>query len=175
MDEHLVISALGRDKPGIISELSRFALEQQCNILDTRMTVLGEAFALLMMVSGNSEAIKQLKQALSGAASDLELTITLQSTQQKQQQEPALPYHVEVVAIDNPGIVHEITGFFSDRKINIEEMNTGTYSAAHTGTLMFSLTVEIKIPGSVNISNLKDEFISFCDERNLDATIEPCK
>ncbi len=175
MDEHLVISALGSDKPGIISELSRFALEQQCNILDTRMTVLGEAFALLMMVSGNSEAIEQLKQALSGAASDLELTITLQSTQQKQQQEPALPYHVEVVAIDNPGIVHEITGFFSNRKINIEEMNTGTYSAAHTGTLMFSLTVEIKIPGSVNISNLKDDFISFCDERNLDATIEPCK
>ena len=175
MDEHLVISALGSDKPGIISELSRFALEQQCNILDTRMTVLGEAFALLMMVSGNSEAIGQLKRALSGAAKDLGLTITLQNTQQKQQQDPALPYHVDVVAIDNPGIVHEITGFFSDRKINIEEMNTGTYSAAHTGTSMFSLTVEIKIPGSINISSLKDEFISFCDERNLDATIEPCK
>ncbi|OUS06037.1 glycine cleavage system protein R [Gammaproteobacteria bacterium 42_54_T18] len=175
MDEHLVISALGSDKPGIISELSRFALEQQCNILDTRMTVLGEAFALLMMVSGDNGAIEQLKRTLSKAASNLELTITLQNTQQKQQQEPALPYHVDVVAIDNPGIVHEITGFFSDRKINIEEMNTGTYSAAHTGTPMFSLTVEIKIPGSINISNLKDEFISFCDERNLDATIEPCK
>jgi len=143
--------------------------------LGTILAVLGEAFALLMMVSGNSDAIGQLKQALSGAAKDLGLTITLQKTQQKQQQDPALPYHVDVVAIDNPGIVHEIAGFFSDRKINIEEMNTGTYSAAHTGTSMFSLTVEIKIPGSINISSLKDGFISFCDERNLDATIEPCK
>lgn len=175
MDEHLVISALGNDKPGIINELSKLALELKCNILDTRMTVLGDAFALLMMVSGENTSIESLKQALVNASENLGLTISLQNTQPKQQQEAALPYHVDVVAIDNPGIVHEITGFFSAKKINIEEMNTGTYSAAHTGTPMFSLSVEVKIPGGISISNLKDEFVAFCDERNLDATIEPCK
>ncbi|PCJ46083.1 MAG: glycine cleavage system protein R [Moraxellaceae bacterium] len=175
MDEHLVISALGTDKPGIINELSKLALGQQCNILDTRMTVLGDAFALIMMVSGGNSAIASLKQVLTTAANGLELTISIQSTQPKQRQDTALPYHVEVIAIDNPGIVHEITGFFSNKNINIEEMNTGTYCAAHTGTLMFSLTIEIKIPGNIDISSLKDEFVAFCDDRNLDATIEPCK
>ncbi|OUS29297.1 hypothetical protein A9Q99_09310 [Gammaproteobacteria bacterium 45_16_T64] len=175
MDEHLVISALGADKPGIINELSRLTLDQECNILDTRMTVLGDAFALLMMVSGPGEALSTLRQNLSHAATSLELTVTFQNAQSKPHQEPALPYQALIIAIDNLGIVHDITGFFSDKLINIEEMHTETYAAPHTGTRMFSLSVEIKIPGGLNISNLKEEFATFCDELNLDASIEPCK
>jgi len=170
MDEHLVISALGTDKPGIINELSKLALAQHCNILDTRMTVLGDAFALLMMVSGQPNSIESLKTALTDAAKALKLTISLQNSVRKQQDTTA-HHKVTVEAIDNPGIVHEITGFFSNKHINIEEMHTGTYAAPHTGTAMFNLSVEIRIPNRINISELSDEFISFCDERNLDAAL----
>ena len=171
---YLVISSIGTDKPGIVNELAKACSSNQCNIIDSRMTVLGGEFAVIMMVSGAWDAIAKLENILPALSKELKLTTTIKHTQERDSS-PSLAYSVNVVALDNPGIVHEIAGFFSDRKINIEEMNTGTYSAAHTGTLMFSLTVEIKIPGSVNISSLKDEFISFCDERNLDATIEPCK
>lgn len=174
MDEHLVISALGADKPGIISELSKLSLDLSCNIVDTRMTVLGDAFALLMMVSGNPDAIEKLTNSLPAAATNLGLTITLQNTQLKQHHAPASPYHAQIIAIDNPGIVHEITDFFSGKQINIEEMHTETYPAAHTGTQMFSLSVEINVPREFNISALKEEFVTFCDDKNLDATIEPC-
>lgn len=175
MDEHLVISALGADKPGIINELSRQTLNEECNILDTRMSVLGDAFALLMMISGPKAALASLKRRLADTASTLGLTITFQDTQQKPHQEPALPYQALIIAIDNLGIVHDITSFFSDKLINIEEMHTETYAAPHTGTRMFSLSVEIRVPGGLNISKLKEEFASFCDELNLDASIEPCK
>lgn len=175
MDEHLVISALGTDKPGIINELSKLAVKQQCNILDTRMTVLGDAFALLMMVSGQNSSISALRQLLTTSASELGLTISLQDTTPKQPQSPEHSYQAKVEAIDNPGIVHEITGFFSNKHINIEEMHTSTYAAAHTGTPMFCLSVEVKMPDSLDIEGLSDEFIAFCDDRSLDATIEQCE
>ena len=175
MDEHLVISALGTDKPGIISELSKLAADQQCNILDTRMTVLGDAFALLMMVSGQNSSINALRELLTESASGLGLTISLQDTTPQQQPGSAHFYQAKIEAIDNPGIVHEITGFFSNKHINIEEMHTGAYPAAHTGTPMFSLSVEIRMPDNLDIKDLSDEFIAFCDERSLDATIEPCE
>ncbi len=173
MQEYLVISAIGEDKPGIINALSKEATRNQCNILDTRMTVLGGEFALLMMISGQPAAIESAAGALSAAADKLGLTTILKRTQPRKASTSSRPYRVEVVAIDHPGIVTEIAGFFSSRDMNIEEMETGAYAAAHTGTPMFSLEMTVNIPGTVAVAGLKDAFIAFCDERNLDATIEP--
>lgn len=173
MQEYLVISALGEDKPGIINALSKIATQNRCNILDTRMTVLGGEFALMMMVSGQPDAIASAETALKTAADGLGLTTILKRTQPRKTSVSSRPYRVEVVAIDHPGIVAEIAGFFSSRDMNIEEMETGAYAAAHTGTPMFSLEMTVNIPGTVAIAGLKDAFIAFCDERNLDVTIEP--
>lgn len=172
MTDYLVISALGTDKPGIINELSKQAVDRNCNILDTRMTVLGGEFALLMLVKGSSDDIAALKPLLSSTGDDLELTITFKDTIPKEAQTANLPYTVQVVALDHPGIVHEIARFFSEKAINIEEMQTGTYAAAHTGTPMFSLEMTVNIPSNLSLSGLKDEFVGFCDEKNLDASIE---
>ena len=173
MLEYLVISAIGEDKPGIINALSKVATQSDCNILDTRMTVLGGEFALLMMISGQVAQIEQASQQINAVADRLGLTTILKRTQLRKAGVASRPYRVEVVAIDHPGIVAEIAGFFSSRDMNIEEMETGAYAAAHTGTPMFSLEMTVNIPGNQAIAGLKDAFIAFCDERNLDATIEP--
>ena len=86
-----------------------------------------------------------------------------------------VPYTVDVVAMDHPGIVHEIADFFATRDINIEEMSTWTYPAAHTGAPMFSLNMTVSLPAGVHIGRLRDEFTGFCDNLNLDATIEPTR
>jgi glycine cleavage system transcriptional repressor len=86
-----------------------------------------------------------------------------------------VPYIVDVVSMDHPGIVHQVANFFASREINIEEMSTWTYPAAHTGTPMFSMSMTISIPGDQHIGQLRDEFTRFCDELNLDATLEPSR
>ena len=82
---------------------------------------------------------------------------------------------VDVVSMDHPGIVHEIAEFFSGRRINIEDMSTWTYAAAHTGTPMFSLSMTISVPADQHVGRLRQEFTEFCDELNLDATLEPAR
>jgi glycine cleavage system transcriptional repressor len=82
---------------------------------------------------------------------------------------------VEVVAMDHPGIVHSLAGFFSQRDINIEDMVTSTYAAAHTGTTMFSVSMSVGIPTDIHIASLREEFMEFCDSLNLDAVMEPIK
>ena len=173
MNEYLVISAIGEDRSGIINGLSVAASEANCNILDTRMTVLGGEFALIMMISGQPENIAQAEQSIPAIADQFQLTTILKRTKPRQLADIGCPYQVVVVSLDHPGIVREIAGFFSDRNINIEEMETGTYAAAHTGTAMFSLEMSVNIPANAAIASIKDAFVSFCDERNLDATIEP--
>ena len=174
-NNQLVLSALGEDKPGLIDELSRCVLNSGCSILDSRMAVLGGNFALLLQVGGNWNNIAKLENQVTGLESSLGLTITSRRTAVLQPGKDLLPYGVDVVALDQPGIVHNLAKFFSQRQINIQEMVTSSHPAAHSGTSMFSVHMNVDIPASVQIAPLREEFMEFCDQLNLDAVIEPVK
>lgn len=171
-DSNLVISSIGSDQPGIVNHLAKLCAESECNIVDSRMTVLGGEFAVIMMISGDSNSVTKLERTLPALSEQLGLTTTAKRTS-KRQASKAFSYTVNVVALDNPGIVHEIAQFFSSQKINIDDLATGTYSAPHTGTQMFNLNMLIQVPSDTHIASLRDEFMDFCDDRNLDAAIEP--
>ncbi len=175
MKKHLVISALGKDRPGIVNQLSRAILDAGCNIEDSRMTVLGGEFALMLLISGPWNAVAKLEGQIKAMESKLELTLVSKATEPRVLKQKMIPYMVDVVSMDHPGIVHEVAAFFSQRDINIEDLSTWTYAAAHTGTPMFSMNMVISVPAEVNIGALRDEFTRFCDQMNLDATLEPSR
>jgi len=175
MKKYFVISALGKDRPGIVNQLSQLILDCGCNVEDSRMTVLGGEFAMLLMVSGHWSAITRLERQLPVLEKKLELTLLAKHTEPRTSAQDRVPYVVDVVAMDHPGIVRDVADFFASREINIEELSTWTYPAAHTGTPMFSLNMTVSIPGEVHIGRLRDEFTGFCDNLNLDATLEPAR
>ena len=139
MSKGLVITALGNDKPGIVNELSKAILEHGGNITESRMMVLGGEFAMMLLVTGEPADLNKINEELAGIGESLGLTLIAKETQAKTDSTQRLPYHVSVVSMDHPGIVHDISDFFSTRDLNIEEIETTTYPAAHTGTTMFSL------------------------------------
>ncbi len=175
MTKHLVISAVGKDQPGIVNSLSRSIFETQCNIIDSRMAVLGGEFAIILMVSGGASAISRLTTLLAEAAEELGLAITTKTTSARQATPALLPYTIEAVALDNPGIVYQLASFLSSREINIESLSTESYAAAHTGTPMFALTITVGIPADQKINALREAFTEFCDELNIDITFKPAK
>jgi glycine cleavage system transcriptional repressor len=175
MDNYLVISALGRDRPGIVDALTKAILDNGCNIIDSRMMVLGGEFSILLMLSGPWNAIAKMEDVVEALEKHLDLTIIARRTALREPQSGCLPYTVEVVSIDHPGIVNQVAHFFSSRNINIEDLYTSTYPAAHTGTPMFSLTMTAGVPGHIHIASLREEFMHFCDDLNLDGVIEPVK
>lgn len=172
MNKNLVISALGNDKPGIVNELSKAILDQGGNISESRMTVLGGEFAMMLLVSGSQDCIENILSKLEETGLNLNLTLIAKETQPQEVEQKRLPYQITVVSMDHPGIVHDISDFLSSRKLNIEEIETQTYPAAHTGTTMFSLDMVISVPAESSVRKLRDDFITFCDDLNLDATLE---
>ena len=174
-NSHLVISALGKDRPGIVNQLSKSIFELQCNITDSRMTVLGGEFAILLMIEGPWNQLTKLEDQVPELQEKLGLTITTKRTEERAAEANLLPYGVDVVSLDHPGIVYNLASFFSDKNINIEDMTTSSYAAAHTGTPMFSVRMNIGIPADIHIAVLRDEFMEFCDSMNIDAVLEPIK
>ncbi len=174
-NSHLVISALGKDRPGIVNQLSKAIYELDCNVSDSRMTVLGGEFAILLMIEGPWNLLAKLEDQVPELQDRLHLTITTRRTEERAGNANLLPYGVDVVSLDHPGIVYSLASFFSDKNINIEDMTTSSYAAAHTGTPMFSVRMSIGIPADIHIAALRDEFMDFCDSMNIDAVLEPIK
>ena len=175
MDDYLVISALGKDHPGIVDQLAKEIFNAGGNIADSRMTVLGGEFAVILLVSGDPGNITQLEETLPRLQDRLALTIIVKRTTAKTSQVNMMSYAVRAVSVDHPGIVYQLANFFSGRNINIEDMNTTSYAAAHTGTPMFAIDMTVNIPVDVRISTLREKLAEFCDDLNIDVVLEPGK
>lgn len=175
MLKYMVITALGEDRPGIVNDITRNILEKDCNVVDSSMSVLGGHFAIICLVSGQWNNLAKLESSIKEIEKKLSMTIIAKYTESKKNSEKLVPYIIDVVSIDHPGIVHNLANFFSNKKINIENIDTSTYSAAHTGTQMFAMNMTINIPANIQISTIREEFIDFCDDLNLDTTFEPLK
>lgn len=174
-NNYLVITASGEDKVGLVDRLSSKIAESGCNIEESRMAVLGGQFALIMLLSGPWNALSKLEGQLETLSEQLGLTIIPQRTQQRERSQAAVPYRVEVVSMDHPGIVRNLSAFFSRNGINIEELQTDTYPAPHTGAPMFSVSMTVGIQASVHIPTLRNDFLDYCDDLNLDTTFEPVR
>lgn len=175
MTEYIVISAVGRDRPGVVHELTETVLDCGGNIVESRMSALGQDFAMLLLVSGNWHTLGKMEGKLKRAAEGNDLSVSVRRTEQRPDREDMLPYGVDVVCLDQTGIVHNLAGFFAVRDIDIAELNTRSYAAAHTGAPMFSVQMTINVPGRIHIAGLREEFMEFCDRLNLDAILEPVK
>ena len=175
MTQLIVLSVIGTDRTGIVQDISKVILECGGNIEESRMTALGAEFAMLMLISGNWHTLTKLESGLDKLTEDGSLTINLKKTGQPASKKDCMPYGVDVVCLDHPGVVFGLADFFAARDIEIAELATKQYAAAHTGAPMFAVQMSINVPGSVNLSRLRDEFLEFCDNENLDSILEPVK
>ncbi len=175
MAQLIVLSVIGTDRTGIVQEITKVILDCGGNIEESRMAALGAEFALLLLVSGNWHTLTKLESGLDKLTEDGSLTINLKKTGEPASKKECMPYGVDVVCLDHPGVVFGLADFFAARDIEIAELSTRQYAAAHTGAPMFSVQMNIDIPGTMNLSQLRDEFMEFCDHENLDSILEPVK
>ncbi len=173
--ECLVINASGEDRVGLVEKLTQQVTAAGCNIEQSRMSVLGGQFALIMLITGGQEALSALEQQLPSVGESLGLSLIHKWTHKRESRESFIPYDVEVVALDNPGIVHKLAQFFASNGINIEELETETYPAPHTGSPMFAVHITVGVPAGDSIARLREGFMAYCDDLNLDASIEPAR
>jgi len=175
MKQFIAISAIGDDRIGLVHDLSKVVADCGGSISESRMTALGSDFAILMLVAGNWHSIARIETDLGKLAETAGVTIQVRRTVPRPVREDMIPYSVDVVCIDQAGIVAGLSGFFAARGVDIGELSTRSYAAAHTGAQMFSVYMVINVPTRIHVGALREEFMDFCDQMNLDAILEPVK
>lgn len=75
-----VVSVIGKDKTGIIATVSTFLYEHGVNIIDISQSVLGEYFAMIMMVdvSGSNTKLAELAALAKTMGEEIGVSVTVQ-------------------------------------------------------------------------------------------------
>jgi glycine cleavage system transcriptional repressor len=175
MKQLIAICAIGGDRTGLVYDLTRSVLDCGGNILESRMSALGSEFAMFLLVSGNWHTLQRLETELKKLTDAGSITLTIRRTEQRAPRTDVVTYSVDAVCLDQPGVVFNLAGFFSSRGIDIAELNTRSYAAAHTGAPMFAVQLVVHIPSRIHLAPLREEFMDLCDHMNLDAILEPHK
>ena len=175
MKQHLAICAIGSDRTGMVRDLAQIVSECGGNVAESRMAALGAEFSMLLLVSGNWHALARIESELSRLADAGTLMLHVKRTEARAIRTDMLPYSVDIVSLDQTGIVAGLAGFFTARSIDISDVSTRAYAASHTGAPMFAMQMVVQVPSKLHISQLREEFMDFCDTLNLDAILEPVK
>lgn len=139
------VSAIGRDRPGIVAAISEILFELGGNIDDSQMSILHGHFAVMLVVSvpgdlGQEKLAERLQEVrerlgLEGmAVSELDELVGA-----------AAPTHVlTVYGADHPGIVHAVATALAERDVNITDLRT-----RRTGeeAPLYVMVMEIAVPG----------------------------
>ena len=142
---NLIITAIGSDRPGIVSELSGIITTHGGNVEESRMSRLGSDFAIIMLVSVSTDWEESLGVALQ-SINDLPI-----STKHTQIQEIGdnKNYQINLNGADNEGIVKVLSKYLAEKSINILEMETHITQAPISGTPLFNLNASVSIPNDI--------------------------
>jgi glycine cleavage system transcriptional repressor len=169
---YLVLTAVGTDRPGLVKQISAMIHDARANLEDSRMAILGGEFALILLVSGEPEAVAAVERQSRQLGEQLGLEMIIRQTERSQEPKSYLPYRIRVTGVDHPGIVHGITDILARRGVNVASLESHLSYAPLSGTPLFVLEAELQLPGEVALKELRRDLSAACEEDNLDFVLE---
>lgn len=164
---HVVLTAVGPDRPGLVRAISSVVLGASASVEDSRMAILGGEFALIMLVSGAEAAVSRVERELEGLEAELGLEFVFKRTKPEPQRK-VLPHAMTVTGVDRPGIVHVVTDLLAKRSVNVASLESRVTFAPDSGTPLFVLEAELQVPSEVALAELRSELAALCQDENLD-------
>jgi glycine cleavage system transcriptional repressor len=172
-----ILSAVGRDRPGIVADLAQLVFDCEANLEDSRMALLGNEFAAIFLCSGSGA---DLQRRLSDGARRLEwenrLTVFLRPLEG--QPRPPVPAtgmrlaRIEAEGEDRAGIVARICRLLADRSINIADLRSETRPSP-SGSSIYRMSLLVEVPESIGASELSKALDEVGQEIGIEVRIEP--
>jgi glycine cleavage system transcriptional repressor len=175
----LAITILGETHAELIIELTRAIKDAKCTILESRITELGPEMGGHLLVEGNWNHIARLENAMEALANRFKLKVHMLRAKEQEaapeEEDQGLPYAIDIFATDQLNNIFDLSDFLASRGVTIMDLSTSRYPAPLTGSPLFLAHLIVRLPSGTRIVSLRDEFLDFCDQLNLDAILEPVK
>lgn len=174
MPNYALMTAVGTDRPGIVSAVSGILLDADCNIEDSTMARLGGTFAIMLVLKMPEGLIsRQLHEKMKAVIDEFHLWVRLEDMRPEEAVEPSPenPKHlIHVYGADKKGIVHRITEHLAQQSVNITNLHT---QAIHHEQPLYVMLIEVEIPPYVDVGTLHEELAAIGAELDVHVAFKP--
>jgi len=170
MQTHLVLTVIGRDRPGLVSAVSEAVAAGGGNWLDTRMASLAGQFAGILLV----EVAAEKADALVADLRKLE-TQGLRLLIERSDEAPpqgASKLALDLIGLDRPGIVRDISRALAEHQVSIVELESEQLTASFSGEAMFKAHALLELPAGIDLERLRRSIEDIASELMVDLNLE---
>jgi glycine cleavage system transcriptional repressor len=139
------VTAIGRDRPGIVAAVSAALLDLECNLEDSHMSILRGHFTVMLIVRApQGTAREALAERLGRVRDELGLEALTVEPVDELADPRARPTHIlSVYGADRPGIVAGATAALAGLGVNITDLSTRL--AGSPDSPMYAMLVEVDL------------------------------
>lgn len=172
--QYVLVTSFGEDRAGIVDDVTRWLLACGGNVEESRMARLKSEFAALILVSGPEGLAQRLEDSRSRFEEESGLQVILKPTAPPREADrPAMRYRLEGTALDHPGIVNRLAHVLRSFDVSIAEAVTHTEQAPFTSAPVFRVTMEVDIPASVPVAQLRAALARVAEADGIDVVLMP--
>ena len=162
---HLVITVVGKDRPGIVENLSALVADHDGNWLSSSMSNLAGQFAGIIEVSVSDEKYEDLADALANLPDLIVHTVVGEADADLGDLPMA---ELEVVGLDHPGIVSRVTEILTNKGVNLVQFASWCETAPNSGDELFRAVAEFELPATVDLESLKSSLEELAEDLAVD-------
>jgi methionyl-tRNA formyltransferase len=167
----LVVTAIGADRPGIVSLLSERAQGFGANWAGSRMANLAGQFAGMVHFEVSAQNAEPLEQALRDLeASGLRVAIARSETRPLPAGQRLVK--LELTGIDRPGIVRDLSRELAERGVSIDDLRTEIVSYGASAEHRFKVKALLAVPDSLPTEALRRALAALASEMMVDIALD---
>jgi phosphoserine phosphatase len=165
----VVITATGKDKPGLTTEITELIANANGNIIDIEAFSMRGLFAIFMIVDCryNSISIEKLKSQLMEMGKKIGLDFTIEPLETGRRKTGKKLILLTTLGKDRPGIVAAVSRFLSQNNANIERIRMIAYGELNAMELLID-TNDITMP----IEDFKEAMSKECKKVGQDVVFQ---
>ncbi len=181
----MILIASGRDRPGLVGEMTQMLFHRGANILETRMTNLRGIFVVMILLEISPESAAHLTQHADAFARATGMNLKLHphadpnevvaSSSAQPSSVPSLAYRLQTYSIDQPGIVARFGEILQRHGVNIEDLAADQRSAPFAGHPLFVTNFRLRVPASASVQTIRADLHKLANDLNCDLDFEPIK
>ena len=168
---HFAVTAIGKDRPGIVSGLTGALRDLGGNLEDVSSTILRGHFSMMLVVDAPQEAnAEHLRARLAAAAEPLGVHVTVSDVEAGTPERPSATHVLSVYGSDHPGIVARFAGALAEREANITDLSCRLTAGDEP---IYVLIAEVALPAGLQEEELRRVIDEAAAEAGVDATFAP--
>ena len=166
-----VVSVIGEDRVGIVSEVTRLLFKRGLNIIDIEQTVIHSQFTMVLLLQPvrRQFRLNVIRKELQDLAKRREMNITvtpLHEFRGLRLAETKKPYVLTIVGSDRPGVVAAVSSTLAEHHCNVERIKM----IARGEFLGMEMWIDLR---DANLSLLRDDFSEVARRTGMDIIVQP--